>query len=387
MEQPPVLNRIPLKTIRDHPLKTNDTPSPVSPSTPPINEGDAREFNRRSLFIGGCPKSGTTLLLSLLDGHPQLVVLPEETFFLEQYFRRYCPLPTVPDRLRRLLEKTHLQLLGLGQVKRERHVVSKDERDYSRFDYPRFVALMQEVSRQPWVNDSLLFSEVVRNYAVVQGYDWQKCVHWVEKSVCNEVYHEAMDKLFPDAKMVQVLRDPRAMFASVKKALVNQYGAYTKAHRFTRKWNSCTKETPRLRKNPKRFLVVRYEDLVKNPQEQMQAVCRLAGIDFIPELLNPTRAGEKWQGNSAHQASFSGISTAAIDQWKSQLTEHEIWWIELHTRKGMELAGYPLMTDAKFSLGRWLKRLPGESWGGYFRARRASIFQGLGLLKDCRYDQ
>jgi hypothetical protein len=85
-------------------------------------------------------------------------------------------------------------------------------------------------------------------------------------------------------------------------------------------------------------------------------------------------------------ASFSGISTQAIDQWKEQLSEHEIWWIELHCRKGMELAGYPLQTDAKFSLGRWLKRLPDESWGGYIRARRASIFQWLGRLKDCRYD-
>jgi hypothetical protein len=44
LAQPPVLDRIPPKTIRDHPLKTNDTPGPVSPSTPPINEGDAQKF-------------------------------------------------------------------------------------------------------------------------------------------------------------------------------------------------------------------------------------------------------------------------------------------------------------------------------------------------------
>lgn len=43
----------------------------------------ARDFNKRGLFIGGCPKSGTTLLLALLDGHPQLAVLPEETSYLE----------------------------------------------------------------------------------------------------------------------------------------------------------------------------------------------------------------------------------------------------------------------------------------------------------------
>ena len=36
-------------------------------------------------FICGHPKSGTSLLLTLLDSHPQLVVYPEESHF----FRRF----------------------------------------------------------------------------------------------------------------------------------------------------------------------------------------------------------------------------------------------------------------------------------------------------------
>jgi len=52
----------------------------------------------------------------------------------------------------------------------------------------------------------------------------------------------------------------------------------------------------------------------------------------------------------------------------------------------MELANYPLQTDARFSPGRWLKRLPGESGNGYVRARRASLCQLLGLLPACRYE-
>ena len=31
-----------------------------------------------NVFLGGCPKSGTTLFLSLLDGHPDLLVFPVE---------------------------------------------------------------------------------------------------------------------------------------------------------------------------------------------------------------------------------------------------------------------------------------------------------------------
>ena len=237
------------------------------------------------------------------------------------------------------------------------------------------------------MNDSLLFSETIRAYAIVLGTDWRNCVRWVEKSTSNEVRAGALDELFPEAKLVQIIRDPRAVFASRKRRLMNRYGCHAKAHRLVREWNRSSQEIPRLRRDPSRFLVIRYEDLVRNPQEVMEAICRLGGFNFTGRMLEPTRAGRGWQGNSAFQKMFNGINVTPVDQWKNYLTEHEIWWIELHCRKGMALANYPLQANGRFSLLRWLKRLPGESWNGYVRARRASLCQMLGLLKECRYDK
>jgi hypothetical protein len=344
----------------------------------------ACKFNRRGLFIGGCPKSGTTLLLSLLDGHPQLVVLPEETFYLEDR-RLYDALGSYPAKLRRLLEKTGLQQLAKGRYEPKRECRSTDARDYTSFDYKRFAALSEEFIQQPWMNDSLLFSEVIRAYAMVLGADWRHCVRWIEKSTSNEVRTAAMQELYPDAKLIQVVRDPRAVFASRKKRVMNKDGFYTKAHRLVREWNRSSREIPRLRHEPDKFLVIRYEDLVKDPKGIMEKVCQFAGFNFLPAMLKPTRAGTEWQGNSAFHAAFSDVNSAPVDQWKDFLTEHEIWWIEMHCRKGMVLADYPLQTDARFSPGRWLKRLPGESWVGYLRARRASLCQLLGWLKECNY--
>ncbi|MGE5223096.1 MAG: sulfotransferase, partial [Omnitrophica WOR_2 bacterium] len=45
------------------------------------------DLRDRPVFICGHPKSGTSLLRSLLDSHPQVIVYPEETSF----FRRYLP--------------------------------------------------------------------------------------------------------------------------------------------------------------------------------------------------------------------------------------------------------------------------------------------------------
>jgi hypothetical protein len=262
-----------------------------------------------------------------------------------------------------------------------------DARHYAQFDHERFVALAREFVNRPWMNDSLLFSETIRAYGIALGTDWRNCARWVEKTPRTETYGDLFDELFPHAQLIQIIRDPRAVFASFKNRIMNSSGAHTKAHRLPRSWNRCAREIPRLRRDPSRFLIVRYEDLVKNPRNILETICRFGGFDYSQNMLEPTRAGNGWVGNSAFYQEFNGISAAPADKWRDCLTDHEIWWIELHCRRGMELAGYRLETDARFSLRRWLKRLPGESWFGYVRARRASLCQGLGLLKECRYDR
>lgn len=343
----------------------------------------AVEFNKKGFFIGGAAKSGTTLLVSLLDNHPQLVVLPEETSYLE-HRPAYRRLADYPAKLRLLLSQ--LWMLEASKVCLDHTPgCSEDARNYTGFDWERFKSLADEFIRQPGMTDSLLLSEVIRAYGIVIRADFTNCIRWVEKTPRTESCGKELDELFPEAKLVQMVRDPRAVFASFKNRIMNRYGHHTKAHRLPRSWNRSAREIPRLRRDPSRFLVIRYEDLVRSPREILQTVCRFGGFEFNENLLEPTRAGRGWQGNSAFKQDFKGISAAPADKWKDCLTEHEIWWIELHCRKGMELAGYRLQSNARFSLLRWLKRLPGESWFGYFRARRGSLFQWLGLLKECRY--
>ena len=52
------------------------------------------DWLERPVFVVGYPKSGTTLVVSLLDGHPQLVVFPEETEFMRAIgspYARFLP--------------------------------------------------------------------------------------------------------------------------------------------------------------------------------------------------------------------------------------------------------------------------------------------------------
>src|SRR5205807_10077936 len=46
-------------------------------------------FAQRACFAAGQAKTGTTLLIALLDGHPQLLVLPEETAYFPTALNKY----------------------------------------------------------------------------------------------------------------------------------------------------------------------------------------------------------------------------------------------------------------------------------------------------------
>src|SRR5437762_13402213 len=48
-------------------------------------------FEQRACFIAGQAKSGTTLLVALLDNHPELLVLPEETAYFPTVLTEYAP--------------------------------------------------------------------------------------------------------------------------------------------------------------------------------------------------------------------------------------------------------------------------------------------------------
>ena len=48
-------------------------------------------FEQRACFIAGQAKSGTTLLVALLDSHPELLVLPEETAYFPTVLTKYAP--------------------------------------------------------------------------------------------------------------------------------------------------------------------------------------------------------------------------------------------------------------------------------------------------------
>ncbi|WP_309395854.1 sulfotransferase family protein [Cerasicoccus maritimus] len=329
----------------------------------------------QELFIGGSPKSGTTLLLALLDNHPELVVFPVEiALFNETLSRLKDPtLAAITD-----YTLAHSEVTYMARSARPGADATPEQRvDFSQFDFAAFERALKQY-RYPGDNAC---QQLLRNLGLAYAETRQPPVApgdytLVEKTPANDYNSDKLFEHFPEAKLLHIVRDPRAVFASRRRRFIKGGGKYSKAFRLLNEWNRSAWQVTRYQDQPERFLSIRYEDLVSDASAVMRRVADFLGIAYTDTLERPSRNGDSWEGNSSYDSRFGGISSDQLDRWRGELSLGEIWWVEQHCGKLMRACGYdldnPEAPDA-LHLGRWLKPLPGESFSGYLRARRGSL--------------
>ena len=188
---------------------------------------------------------------------------------------------------------------------------------------------------------------------------------WIEKTPANRNHIPAIRSRFPTAKIILTLRDPRGVFdARLKRERAKKVSRLSLFDNVLN-WRTAAENALRYGQDPDCFLV-RFEDLLHEPGRVMRTLAGFLDIDFLPCLLEPTKAGATWSGNSAAKTGFSGINPAPCDRWRTALTPDEIGWIERHCGDLMTRLNYPLLGTGH---GAWWKPLPGESCWSYLRSR------------------
>jgi hypothetical protein len=97
-------------------------------------------------------------------------------------------------------------------------------------------------------------------------------------------------------------------------------------------------------------LEVRYEDLVSKPAEKVAAICDFLGLDYSDDMLaiEQTDRSKVVADQSAWFTNvWSGITTAAVGKWRTELTPRQIEVFE--TVAGDELRALGYETDDRTS--------------------------------------
>ena len=322
-------------------------------------------FDQRACFIAGQAKSGTTLLAALLDGHPELLVLPQETAYfptvLTKYGRR--------DRRAQfdyLTKESFSRVLFGGEPTWRGHT-------YAGFPQQRFGETFEGLAFNPANAERDLLALMAESYAATFGIPLDGIKRWIEKTPANRDHVAAIFARFPHAKLIVTLRDPRAILAT-QIALEKARGTkrfsiyYVVAH-----WRVAARLAEKVRSGKIAGLVVPFEQLITEPSIWMERVCAHLEVAFAPEIvLKPTKVGQFWSGNSAAAVEFSAISAEPARRWQGELSEDEIGWVEWHCRDLMPKFGYTPVVERR-ALRHFIKPIRLEQPREYLKSRFYSL--------------
>jgi hypothetical protein len=324
-------------------------------------------FDQRACFIGGPAKSGTTLLRALLDGHRQLLALPQDT----DYFSTVLTKLGNADRRAQfdyLTKQSYSKILFGGTQREGKH-------DYSSFPQAKFLEIFERSAFDPTNANRDLLALLMQSYAELLGIPLDRVKRWVEKTPANRNYIGAIFERFPHAKLLTTIRDPRALLSSQIALKQNVPTRNMSIFYVVDHWTANAKLALQIRRGEVPGFVVKYEELVRDTAAMMKQVCDYLEIDFDPDVTTrPTKVGELWSGNSAVGAKFSGVNADQASRWESALNENEIGWIEWHCRDLMPEFGYEPRFSRR-SLRHWLTPVRGEDAHQFLKSRAYSALR------------
>jgi hypothetical protein len=309
------------------------------------------------IFVVGYIHTGTSLLKTILRKDPTLFAAAGETHFFQDLPKLRAQFPDLNrDNMLREYILFLIKLVYLGFKRaHQRH------QEYTLDDFGLTEAQLETL---------LTAAHQKRQYAplfgLVMDYLTQlnEKLRWLEKTPEHVNYLKQILQLHPDARVIELVRDPRATLASRKIRRGDDDWLDDKETREGASADHSTNYDPLLdtllwkeainaaadarREFPANILTVRYEDLAADPEATLRHICRFAGLPFRPDMLTVgwvNSATQSQEGKAASQSlkgttSASGISTAAIEKWRKSLSPEEIYLCQWLGRKEMEQLEY-----------------------------------------------
>jgi len=272
--------------------------------------GEVQKFIKHPVFICGPGRSGTTLLTQLLDGHPNLFVLPGDSNYMGRFHDK----------------KWKYNSLALYWIKRlinpsGQHpfwFLGKAPKNYKRF--LSFLNYFLEQKIEP-------FLAVVSSVYAANEDKINKPKYWVEKTPGNEKYAELISRKFPQAKFIHIIREPLENLVSQKKFSLlrkQRFDAIKAAFRIKSLINLGWKNLNEL--GEKRYFILRYEDLLSRLSEALDKICHFLGLNFSQSLYVPTVNKAPASSNSVDEERRQVgkvIKAERMPRWIKVFTEEE----------------------------------------------------------------
>src|SRR5919204_3146147 len=247
------------------------------------------------VIVLGVGRSGTTLLRVMLDRSSEIAI-PYESFFVTPLAHRHGRRPKLDDFVDDLGRFYQLYEWGI------------DPEDV-----------------RPRLRDGMTTGEALS--AVFEVYaEHEGKPRWGDKTPLYMQHLPLLERLFPGALWVHLVRDGRDAALSFLE-LPDGFAGKTWAQprtvaQFAARWRAEIRAARKLGSHAGgRYLELRYEDLVAEPERELRRVCEHASLTWEPKLLEHDVAPEV--SAMPEHRNLAQPPTPGLRDWREQMSSEE----------------------------------------------------------------
>ncbi|MEK0194906.1 sulfotransferase [Microcoleus anatoxicus] len=250
----------------------------------------------KRIFLVGAPRSGTTLLQSLLASHPEVISFPESKFFHYLLYNKFVK--KFPDRLSAFFK---------DEINRPEFLQNFDLSQSTELKVSWFVGVLDGLAAED-----------------------RKSI-WLEKTPEHIYFIKDIERFLPDAKFIHILRNGMDTIASLYEATRSSpelWGDGWDLDHCIKRWKEGVLISHKY-VNDSHHKLVKYEDLLENKTKFLADICDFFGIEYDSQMLvnYKAKAANLSLNLPWHKGIERDIQIPNVHKYHGIFKSHEIQYI------------------------------------------------------------
>jgi hypothetical protein len=276
----------------------------------PVRASLMREVIKPVFIIGGS-RTGSEMLKTMLS-------MSNELDFVDELFL-ICPRWLHRDLKSNIKEHVG-DLAAPGAADRVVDLVFSGK-PYGWFWTVTEKKLDRELLRAELAREGLSLKSIFRAIMVVHAHINRKSGHGA-KFPLHYSHAAKLLEWFPGCRLIHTTRNPKAIYASQsakyarhqKNALGRGFVRFQQFVHINLQISWTARLHTRLKDAPN-YCLVRYEDVVLQPESELRRICNFVGAKFIPAMLHPHQYGSSFDRIGAGK----GVDSSSLERWRTSV--------------------------------------------------------------------
>lgn len=291
----------------------------------------------KNVLITGHRKCGTTLLLNLLDNHPKLSCYPWDICVLYAYYPHFIKKEQNVSKLKERLFKIICEHF---EFKVKKFKLNLDSKVFTN-------NFLNNLDKIDVLNIKSVVNTLKKTWIDFAGDEIKS--KFIFKETSADIYSSDLFAWFTDLQIIQIIRDPRDNFSSLKSGVDKYYSKLGESEfeTLTSMINRAKLDMEMAIYNQKKYgtekyMIIRYEDLVDDTYTVMRNISNFLNIEFSSSMIKPTVFGAITNGNNFDKINLSSVSNINANNWKNRILDEEAKIIEYNFKHLMDYFNYEI---------------------------------------------